>query len=187
MIELKFVGRGGQGGKSAAAILAEAALDKGKYIQSFPEYGAERQGAPVYAYTRIDESEIRIHSGVTNPDFVVVIDPTLLTALPVTDGMGDDGVLIVNTPHTPEEVREMVDFKVGKVFTVDATKISLDLFGKNIPNTPMLGAVEKAADLVGIESLKEKVKHKFLRKIGEEGVQKNLDALDRAFNEVNEG
>lgn len=187
MIEIKFIGRGGQGGKSAAAILAEAALDKGKHIQSFPEYGAERQGAPVFAYTRIDDKEIRIHYGIKTPNIVVVIDPTLLDQLPITEGMPKDGLLVVNTPHTPDEVRKITGFGTGKVFTVDASKISIDLFGRNIPNTPMLGAVEKAAELVSLDALKEKIRHKFLRKIGEEAVKKNIEALDRAFNEVKQG
>ncbi len=183
MIEIKFVGRGGQGGKSAAAILAEAALDKGKNIQSFPEFGAERQGAPVFAYTRIDDKEIRIHSGVTNPDFVVVLDPTLIGSIPVANGLSVEGALIVNTPKNPSEIKAITGFG-GDVYTVDATKISVELFGRNIPNTPMLGAVEKAAGLVTVESLKEKIKEKFQRKIGEEGVKRNLEAIERAFNEV---
>ncbi len=183
MIEIKFVGRGGQGGKSAAAILAEAALDKGKNIQSFPEFGAERQGAPVFAYTRIDDKEIRIHSGVTNPDFVVVLDPTLIGSIPITNGLSDKGILVVNTPKNPDAIREIVRFE-GDIYTVDATKISVELFGRNIPNTPMLGAVEKVASLVGLDSLKEKIREKFERKIGEEGVNRNLEAIERAFNEV---
>ena len=185
MKEIKFVGRGGQGGKSAAAILAEAALEKGKYIQSFPEYGAERQGAPVFAYTRIDESEIRIHSGVTNPDVVVVLDPTLLDSVAITQGMDENGVVIVNTPKTVNEIKEMLGFE-GKIHTVDATKISVDLFGKNIPNTPMLGAIEKVTELVSLEVLKEKIREKFERKLGEEGVKKNLEAIERAYNEVSQ-
>ncbi|MEM4260351.1 MAG: 2-oxoacid:acceptor oxidoreductase family protein [Candidatus Woesearchaeota archaeon] len=187
MKEIKIIGRGGQGGKTAAAIIAEAALEKGFYIQSFPEYGAEREGAPVFAYTRIDDKEIRIHSGVTNPDIVAVIDPTLLTALPVTEGMPDNAILIVNTPERPEYVRQKLNYNKGKVFTVDATHISIDCFGKNIPNTPMLGAIEKAANLVTLDAIKKKINDKFLRKIGEQGVQKNINAIERAYNEVKEG
>ncbi len=187
MIEIKIVGRGGQGGKTAAALIAEAAIEKGKFIQSFPEYGAERQGAPVYAYTRIDDKEIRIHSGVSNPQIVAVIDPTLLLALPVTDGMPDDGVLIVNTVDSPQTVREKLNFKKGKVFTVDATQISIDLFGRNIPNTPILGAIEKATDLVSLDTLKKKISDHLLHKIGKEKVDKNIEAIERAYNEVVEG
>ncbi len=187
MIEIKFVGRGGQGGKSAAAILAEAALESGSYIQSFPEYGAERQGAPVNAYTRIDDKPIRIHYGIKTPDIVVVLDPTLLTSLPVTEGMKDDGTLVVNTSMSPAEVRDLLNFRTGKVMTVDATKISLELFGRNIPNTPILGAMQKIPGLVSVDIMKARLEHKFLRKIGKDATLKNLDAVDRAFDEVNEG
>jgi pyruvate ferredoxin oxidoreductase gamma subunit len=186
MKEIKIIGRGGQGAKSASVILAEAALEKGYYIQAFPEYGAERMGAPVYAYTRIDEKEIRIHTGITTPDVVVVIDQTLLN-LPVTDGLKDSGILIINTPHTPAEVRKKLNFNKGQVFTVDASQISRECFGAHIPNTPMIGAIEKATHLFGIDSLKQNLREKFLRKIGEQGVQKNIMALERAYNEVIQG
>ncbi|MBU0979853.1 MAG: 2-oxoacid:acceptor oxidoreductase family protein [Nanoarchaeota archaeon] len=187
MKEVTIIGRGGQGGKSAAAILAEAALENGHYIQSFSEYGAERQGAPVYAFCRIDEKPIRIHSSVTNPDVVAVIDPTLTAALPVTKGLSDEGILIVNTLETPQQIRDKLNFTKGKVFTVDATGISIDCFGRNIPNSPMLGAIEKAASLVTLEVLKNKISDKFLHKLGQEVVDKNVQAIERAFNEVKEG
>lgn len=181
------MGRGGQGGKSAAAIIADAALEKGYFVQSFPEYGAERQGAPVYAYTRIDEKEIRIHSGVTNPDIVIVIDQTLLKTINVTDGMPNNGILIVNTNLSPEEIREKINYRNGRVLTVDATQISKDCFGVNIPNTPVLGSIEKATNLFSLELLKNNMRNKFLRKIGEQGVQKNITAIERAYNETKEG
>ena len=130
MIEIKIVGRGGQGGKSAAAILAKIALSQGKHIQSFPEYGAERQGAPVFAYTRISGSPIRIHSGVTSPNIVAVMDTTLLS-LPVTQGMQDGSILIVNTAKSPVQIRRELKFKKGEVFTVDATRISMERFGRS--------------------------------------------------------
>ena len=187
MKRIVIIGRGGQGGKSAGAILAEAALEMGHYIQAFAEYGAERQGAPVYSFVRIDDKEIRLHTSIVNPDIVAVIDPTLITALPITESIGDDGILVLNTVHTPQEIREKLNFHKGKVFTVDATHISIDCFGVNIPNTPMLGAIEKAAKLVTIEELKKKMKDKFLRKLGQEIVDKNIKALERAYKEVVEG
>lgn len=187
MKEITIIGRGGQGGKSAATILADAALDKGNYIQSFSEYGAERQGAPVYSYCRIDDKEIRIHSGVTNPDIVAVIDPSLITQLPITDGMPDDGILVLNTPFSPQQIRDKLNLRKQKVFTVNATQISIDCFGKAIPNTPMLGAIERAAHLVTLEELKKMITDKFLRKLGEEVVKKNITAIERAYNEVKEG
>jgi pyruvate ferredoxin oxidoreductase gamma subunit len=183
MIEIKVIGRGGQGGKSAAAIIAEAALEQGKFIQSFPEFGAERQGAPVFAYTRISDKEIRIHYGIKKPNIVAVLDPTLLDAIPVTDGMDEKGIIIVNTPLSPKEIKDKLKFN-GAVYTIDATKISIELFGKNIPNTPMLGAIEKASNLIGLDSLKDKIKTKFLRKIGEDATNKNILAIERAYNEV---
>ena len=187
MKEITIIGRGGQGGKSAAAILAEAALEMGHHIQSFAEYGAERQGAPVYSYCRIDDTQIRIHSGVTNPDIVAVIDPTLITQLHITDGMPDSGILVLNTPFSPQDIRKKLNLQKYKVFTVNATQISIDCFGKAIPNTPMLGAIEKASGLVTLDELKKKITDKFLRKIGEQAVKQNITAIERAYNEVTEG
>jgi pyruvate ferredoxin oxidoreductase gamma subunit len=187
MKEVIIIGRGGQGGKSAATILAEAALDGGSFIQSFSEYGAERQGAPVFSYCRIDDKEIRIHSGVTRPDIVAVIDPTLITQLPITEGMPDDGILVLNTTYSPQEIRSRIHLRRCRVFTVNATQISIDCFGKAIPNTPMLGAIERAAQLVTLPGLKKKITDKFLRKLGEEAVKKNITAIERAYNEVKEG
>jgi pyruvate ferredoxin oxidoreductase gamma subunit len=185
--EIIIIGRGGQGGKSAATILAEAALEGGNFIQSFSEYGAERQGAPVYSYCRIDDKEIRIHQGVTHPDIVAVIDPTLLPQLTMTEDMPDDGILVLNTTLSPKDVRDKMNIRKCKVFTVNATQISIDCFGKAIPNTPMLGAIERAAKLVTLDGLKKKITDKFLRKIGEEAVKKNITAIERAYNEVKEG
>ncbi|MDA7857954.1 2-oxoacid:acceptor oxidoreductase family protein [bacterium] len=187
LIEVRFHGRGGQGAKTAADLLAITALESGKYIQAFPEYGPERAGAPIRAFTRISDEPINIHCGVTNPEVVVVIDPTLLEAVNVTEGLGDDGVLLANTEDGPEAIRKKINFKGGKVFTVDATKIALDTLGLAIPNTPMLGALIKATGLVSLDDLKEKVKKKFLKKIGEEKTKGNIDALQKAYDEVKEG
>ncbi|MFP4403427.1 MAG: 2-oxoacid:acceptor oxidoreductase family protein [Nanoarchaeota archaeon] len=187
MIEIKIIGRGGQGGKSAAAIIAEAALKKDKFIQSFPEFGAERQGAPVFAYTRISDKEIKIHYSIKNPNIVAVLDPTLLDSIPIVDGIKENGILIVNTTLKPKDIRDKLGYKTGKVFTIDATKISVELFGRNIPNSPMLGAIEKACNLVGIDVLNEKIREKFERKIGVDITNKNIEAIKRAFDEVLEG
>lgn len=187
MLEVRWHGRGGQGAKTAAQFLAEAALDDGKYIQSFPEYGPERAGAPMRAYTRIDEKPINIHSGVTNPEVVVVIDPTLVSSADVTDGLGDDGILLVNSTQDPKAIREKLALKTGKVATVDATKISLDTLGVDMPNTPMLGALVKVTPLVSIDALIEKIKHKFLKKIGEEKTNANIEGIRRAYEETKIG
>lgn len=183
MIEIKIVGRGGQGGKSAAAMIASIALSEGKYIQSFPDYGAERQGAPVFAYTRISDDPIRLHSGVINPNIVAVIDPTL-TTLPITDGMDEQGILIINTTHSPQDIRHHFPNYKGKIFTVDATGISIKYLGKNIPNTPMLGAINKAANLFEQKLLEDEITKKFGRKLSLDILQKNINALKTASDEL---
>jgi pyruvate ferredoxin oxidoreductase gamma subunit len=187
MLEVRFHGRGGQGAKTAADLLATTALETGKYIQAFPEYGPERAGAPMKSFTRISDEPIYLHCGVTNPDIVLVIDPTLLETIDVTEGLGDNGILMVNTEDTPGTVRKKVNFKNGKVFTVNATKIALETIGSPLPNTPMLGALLKAVEIVPVDKLKQSVKDKFLKKIGEAKVQGNLDSIDRAFKEAVSG
>lgn len=184
MIEIRWHGRGGQGAKTASQFLGEAALDTGKFIQSFPEYGPERAGAPMKAFNRIDDKNITIHSSVTNPEIVVVIDPTLVGAIDVTEGLGDDGILLVNTDKSPEEIRKQTNFTKGKVGTVDATKIALETLKLPMPNMPMLGALLKVNALVSVDELSERVKEKFLKKIGEEKTNANLEGIKRAYNEV---
>jgi pyruvate ferredoxin oxidoreductase gamma subunit len=187
LLEIRWHGRGGQGAKTAAQFLAEAALDLGKSIQAFPEYGPERAGAPIRTFTRISDSAINIHSPVSNPEIVVVIDPTLLETVDVTEGLGDDGILVVNTPEGPSAIRKKTGFKKGKVATCDATKISLDTLGIPMPNTPMIGALLKVNPVVPVETLEEKVRHKFLKKIGEEKTNANIKAIRRAYEEVKVG
>lgn len=183
MIEIRWHGRGGQGAKTAAQFLAEAALDTGKYIQAFPEYGPERAGAPLMTYNRISAQPINLHCGVTNPEYVVVIDPTLLSPA-VVEGLSDKGMLLVNTSESVDSVRQKTGFKEGKVATVDATKISLDTLGRPMPNMPMLGALLKIAPLVELDALYEKIKAKFLKKIGEEKTKANITGIKRAYEEV---
>lgn len=187
LIEIRFHGRGGQGAKTASELLAETALTKGKYIQSFPEYGPERAGAPMRAYVRISDQPIHIHSGITNPQIVAVIDPTLLDSANVTDGLRDDGILLVNTSQPPSEIRKKLNFTKGNVCTLDATKIALDTIGLPLPNTSILGALVKATGLIKLEDLEEKIKEKFLKKIGEKKTQGNIESVRRAYNEVQEG
>lgn len=184
MIEIRWHGRGGQGAKTAAMLLAEAAMDAGKFIQAFPEYGPERAGAPMKSYTRISDEKIDIHCGVQHPSMVVVIDPTLLASVPVTEGMGSEGILLVNTDKTPGEVREMLKMKDGKVYTVDAYKIAMDTIGKPMPNTPMIGALVGATNLIEEKVLEGKIHHKFFKKLGQKGVDNNIDAIKKAAAEV---
>lgn len=183
MKEIKVIGRGGQGGKTAAEIIAKIMLTKGKYIQSFPEYGAERQGAPVFAYTRISDKEIRIHSEVKNPDIIAIIDPTLILPSMVA-GIKDDGILIANTTMTSKEVKKYLKIKTDNIYTVDATNISIKHLGKNIPNTPMLGAICKATKLFSLKDVESEIKHKFEKKIGTELTKKNINAINDAYKEV---
>jgi len=187
LIEIRWHGRGGQGAKTGAQLLAEAALDEGKYIQAFPEYGPERAGAPMRAFTRIAEKPINLHCGVTDPEVVVVVDPTLLDAVNVVDGLPEDGVLLINTDQSPDQIREKINFPTGRVFTVDATEIALDTVGLPLPNTPMLGALVKAIGIVSIKSVEENFKKKFLKKIGEEKTKGNIEGIRRAYEEVRSG
>lgn len=187
LMEIRWHGRGGQGAKTAAQFLAESALEEGKFIQAFPEYGPERAGAPIRAFTRIAGSRIYIHSGVTNPEVVVVIDPTLLKTIDVTEGLPEDGVLLVNTEKSPQDIRKQLNFKKGKVCTVDATKIALDTLKLPMPNTPMLGALLKVKPLVSLEQLKKRVETKFLKKIGDKKTKANIEGIERAHKEVKIG
>lgn len=184
--EIRWHGRGGQGAKTAAQFIAEAALDSGKFIQAFPEYGPERAGAPIQSYTRISGKRINVHSSVKNPDAVVVIDPTLITPQ-VLEGLTDKGILVVNSPHTPSEIRKKLNWKNGKVAAVDATAIALETVKMSMPNTPMLGALVKVMPVVSMESVEEKIKDKFLKKLGKEKTGANLEAVKRAYNEVKTG
>ncbi len=186
LIEVRWHGRGGQGAKTAAQFLAEAALDSGKFIQAFPEYGPERAGAPMRAYTRISDKPINIHSSVVHPDAVVVIDCTLLTR-EVLEGLPEDGILVVNTHESPADIRKKLCHAVGKVAVVDATKIALDTIKTPMTNTPMLGALLKVVPVVKLEDIQEKIKNKFLKKIGEKKTEANLEAIRRAYDEVKVG
>lgn len=184
--EIRWHGRGGQGAKTAALLLGDAAMSLGKFIQAFPEYGPERMGAPVQSFNRISGEPITIHYGITEPGIVLVLDPTLIGPVDVTKGLPSDGVLIVNTHDTPKRIREMTGLKGGKVFVLDANKISKETIGREIPNTPMLGALIKATALLDfdhtIADLEKKLTKKFASK--PEVVAGNLDAVKRAYTEV---
>jgi pyruvate ferredoxin oxidoreductase gamma subunit len=183
ILEIRIHGRGGQGAKTASQFIAEAGLDKGKYIQSFPEYGPERAGAPMKAFARICDNPISTFAPVVNPDVVMVIDPTLLETVDVAEGLTDKGILIVNTPKDASWVSKKAGFK-GKCMAIDATKISLEAVGKNLPNTPMLGAFVKATNCIEMGAIKESIKKKFLKKLGEEKTQATIDAVQKAHDEV---
>ncbi|AEX85954.1 pyruvate synthase [Marinitoga sp. 1135] len=181
--EIRWHGRAGQGAKSASQFLTEAAVEAGKYSTAFPEYGAERSGAPMKAFNRIADVPIRIRSGIENPDVVVVFDDTMLGLPDITAGLGEDKIMLVNTVMSPEEVREKTGFK-GKIYTIPATDIALEEIKRGIPNTVMIGALVKLTNVVPMEVVKEKVRKTFEKKFSEEVVQANLRAVDRGYQEV---
>ena len=184
MKEIRWHGRGGQGAKTAALLLGEAAINAGKFVQAFPEYGPERMGAPIQAFTRISTEPIHIRSSVTNPNIVVVLDPTLLNTVDVTAGMQTDGILIVNTDDEPAEIRKMLKLKGLKIYTVNATRIAQETIGRPIPNTPMMGALVRATGMMPIENLADYVRSSFGKKFAAEIIEGNVKAVERAYAEV---
>jgi len=182
-IEIRWHARGGQGAKTAAIMVAEVALEEGKYGQGCPEYGPERRGAPTRGYTRISTEKIVEHCAIANPDVVVVLDPTLIGQTDVCEGLKPGSSIIVNTTESPAEMRKRLGLKDGKVYTVDATQISIDEIGRPIPNTPMIGALIKVTGLLKLETIFKDVKKKLGRK-GERIVQGNINAIKRACEEV---
>jgi len=184
MTEIRWHGRGGQGAKTAATMVAEAAMDEGKFSQGFPEYGPERMGAPIRGYTRISEEPIRLHCPITAPDVVVVLDATLLVTEDVAGGLKEGGAIIVNTKESPAAIRERLGVSHGKVYTLDATRIAIETIGRPIPNTPMIGALLKVSGSMQLETIYHDIEKKFLKKLGERGVQGNCEAVRRAYEEV---
>ena len=182
-LEIRWHGRAGQGAKSAAQILAESALEQGKYVQAFPEYGAERTGAPMKAFNRIGDEPILVRAVIEKPDMVVVIDDTLLSPEIVSGLDEKEGVLLVNTVRSFEWIRKRTGFK-GKICKVPATDIALQEIGKGVPNTAMLGALVKITNVVPLEAIEKRIEKMFLAKFGEEVVEKNKKALKRGFEEV---
>ncbi len=184
MTEIRWHGRGGQGAKTAATMVAEVALEEGKYSQGFPEYGPERMGAPIRGYTRIAAQPIRLHCPITAPDVVVILDASLIGAEDMTDGLKPDGAIIVNTQQSPAEMRKKLGVAHGKVYTVDATKIAIDEIGRPIPNTPMIGALIRISGIMQLDTVYHDIEKKFLKKLGERGVRGNVNAVKRAYEEV---
>ncbi len=186
LVEIRWHGRGGQGAKTASLLLADAAFNTGKYIQGFPEYGPERMGAPITAYNRISDEKITIHSNIYEPDYVVVVDDSLLESVDVTKGLKEEGAIVINTTKTPDEVRPLLKGYKGKVCTIDAKTISIETLGKYFPNTPMLAAIVKVSGIMEeqafLDDMVESFKHKFAKK--PEVIDGNMAALKRSLNEV---
>ena len=186
MIEIRWHGRGGQGAKTASLLLADAAFNTGKYIQGFPEYGPERMGAPITAYNRISETPITIHSNIYEPDYVVVVDDTLLESVDVTSGLKETGAIVINTTKSAEYLKKALKGYSGDIYTIDARKISEESLGKYFPNTPMLAAIVKVSKIMTdeelLEDMKGSFKHKFAKK--PEVIDGNMKALEMALKEV---
>ncbi len=188
LVEIRWHARGGQGAKTASGLLAESAMSAGKFVQGFPEYGPERMGAPILAFNRIGDEPITIHSNVEEPDVVMVLDPSLIGPVDVTEGLKDNGILLVNTPLKPADVKQKIGKDV-KVATLDASAISLDTIGRDIPNTPMMGALLKLVDILPYRRLPWRVKEDLTKKFhGRMNiVEGNLNAMRRAHEEVQLG
>lgn len=184
MIEVRWHARAGQGAVTAAKVLADTALEEGKYVQASPEYGPERMGAPLRAFNRISDRPIRIFSQVTNPGVVIVLDPTLLGMVDVTEGTPDDAVIVINTPESPADVRKRLKIQGRRLFTVDATRISLDTLGRAFPNTPMMGALVKATGILKLESVLSEIEETLGKKFSQKIVEGNLESVRRAYEEV---
>lgn len=189
MIEIRWHGRGGQGAKTASLLLADAAFNTGKYIQGFPEYGPERMGAPITAYNRISDTPIRIHSNIYEPDYVVVVDDSLLESVDVTNGLKYDGAIIINTEKDVDTLKKSLKGFNGKIYTIPASKISIECLGANFPNTSLLSAIIKVTNLMNkdefLSSMEDAFKHKFVRK--PEVIKPNMEAITRAYDEVTGG
>lgn len=185
-LEVRWHGRAQQGIVTAAKMLGEACLIAGKFVQAFPEFGPERMGAPVRAYNRVSDEPIRLHSQVTNPRYVLIADPTLIGTVGVTDGAPEDAVFIVNTHRSPAEMRTELGLngKGAKVYTLDASKISLETIGRQMPNTPLLGALAKVTSIATLESLIDNFKEHYAKKFSAKVIEGNVAAMNRGFQEV---
>ncbi len=186
MTEIRWHGRGGQGAKTAAIFLAEAVLVQGKHSQGFPEYGPERRGAPIRGYTRISDEPIRVHCSIAEPDIVIVLDPTLLdsAAAGVTSGTSDRTVFLINTMETPADIRKRLGVEGGKIFTVDASLIAQESFGRPIPNMPMIGTLSTVTDVIAMDELRDAMVSLLKKKFSQVVVDGNIVAVERAAKEV---
>ncbi|MDI6733709.1 MAG: 2-oxoacid:acceptor oxidoreductase family protein [Planctomycetota bacterium] len=182
--EIRWHARGGQGTMLAARMLARIAIAEGKYAQGMPEFGPERMGAPVRAYNRISNDNFSLYCAVVNPDAVVVLDPSLLDSVNVTEGLNKNGIIIVNTILSPSQIRDKLKLTDGKVCTVDATGISIATLGRAIPNTPMMGAIVKTTGIVTLDGVLKDIKHTFTEKFSPKVIEGNLNAIKRGYEEV---
>jgi 2-oxoacid:acceptor oxidoreductase gamma subunit (pyruvate/2-ketoisovalerate family) len=181
--EIRWHGRGGQGAWTASELLAKAAILEGKYIQSFPEFGPERMGAPMRSFTRISDHPINLHCSIYTPDIAVVLDPTLLKTVKVTEGLSEEGILIINSREDPDVLRNQLNFTGQEVWVIPATDIAVKLLGRPITNTAMLGAVTKASGIVDLQSLEKVIIDRFPKKIAE----RNIELVKMSYREARSG
>jgi pyruvate ferredoxin oxidoreductase gamma subunit len=186
-LEIRWHGRAGQGVVTAAVTLADVlSSEEGKFVQAFPEFGAEKRGAPILAFNRISQKPIRTHSQVYYPDIVVVTDPSLLGLVEIADGAQDDAVFLMNTTFDIPLVRARLGLGSRTVYFLDAYTIARDELGRAIPNVPMVAALVKVLGLMDLDKFKEKIKISLAKKLRPEVVEMNLRTIDRAFEEVKE-
>lgn len=184
-LDIRWHGRGGQGTVTAVKLFADACLSGGRYVQAFPEYGPERSGAPLRAYNRISSRELRMHCPVSKPDIVVVVDPTLLESVDISEGTTEGAIFLINTMRDPLDIRERIEARpTHRVCTVDATKIAIECIGRPVPNAPMVGSLARISDVVKLEDILQEMQKQFGKKFSQKIVQGNLDAVRRGFEEV---
>lgn len=188
IIEIIFHGRGGQGAKAAAEIVAQAAVSEGKFAQAFPQYGPERSGAPTKTFVRISEREIRTHEPITDPDVVLVLDESIADSTVVTKNLDKNEFLIINTKKSSEEVRDKISISggkyEGKIYPIDASGISMEIAGQPRPNAVILGKLVQVTEIVRPESVVAEFRKMFAKKIGEEATEKNIQAMEKAYNTI---
>jgi pyruvate ferredoxin oxidoreductase gamma subunit len=184
LTEIRWHARGGQGAVTAAKLVAELALGQGKYFQAFPEYGPERSGAPIVAFTRVSDEPIRVYCGVEHPGIVVVLDPSLLSGIDVLKGAPPGVILLVNSEMEPSDLREHYELKGGRLYSIPATRIAIETIRRPIPNTPMVGALTRITGLFPIESVVEFLRADFGKKFPPKVVEGNISAITRAYEEV---
>lgn len=187
MMEIRWHGRAGQGVVTAGELLAESSLEQGKYFQAFPEYGSERMGAPIKSYNRISSDPIEVHSPVLEPDIVVIVNPNLIGIVDLTEGLDKDGILIINSPLTPAEIRAKLQFHAGQVWCVDATKIAMEEFKRDIPSTMMISVICRATGVVNLDTVVHLTRERLSGKLRPEVVEANIRTLQRAYDECVQG
>lgn len=180
--QIRIHSRGGQGAKTAGIVIAEAYIEQGKFAQAFAEYGPERSGAPMKTFVRLSDKEIRLHGDVENPDMVVVMDASLMGSIDVVEGIEKGGTLLINTSKSGEEIVGEIKNKNCKIYTIDASGIAKELFGKNLPNTVIVGSIAKLIPSISYKDAIKKMKEKFGTKLSQDVINKNIEALGRGYD-----